>query len=479
MEKQPVMIHKWLILFNVSVSVFMATLDGSIVNIALPVISRELSVNISSVQWVVTSYLLTISVLLLIWGKISDMYGRKKIFAFGFIIFTVGSGMCGFSNNLDMLVVSRILQAIGASAMMALSQGIITSTFPPSERGRALGINGTTVAIGSLVGPSIGGILVHSFSWQSIFLINIPIGILGTVLTFSIIPEIHEPSESKEFDYKGSYMFIASILLLFVGLLLIQEGSISFGIFVPMFLLSIIILYLFINHEGKVSNPLIYLSLFRIKVFSMGISSAYLSFIAINSTILFVPFYLQYALNLNTLTSGLLLSFYPATSAIVAPISGWLSDKISYRPLTATGLCINTIILFRIATLNASTSFVEIAVLMMLLGAGAAIFQSPNTSSIMGSVQRNQLGIAGGITALFRNLGMVSGTTLSVLIFSFSTKMNINSLSNGSVAFDTALFLKGFRLVLVFAGLSCFTAAIINLTRVLKVDPGAGAGAKT
>jgi MFS family permease len=245
MNTELTQLKKWLILINISVSVFMATLDGSIVNIALPVISKELSVNISSVQWVVTSYLLAISVLLLIWGKISDIYGKKKIFAFGFIIFTLGSLLCGLSASLTILVLSRVLQAVGASAMMALSQGIVTETFLPGERGKALGIIGTTVAIGSLVGPSLGGILIHYFNWQSIFLINVPIGLIGAILTFVIIPDDHIFSESKIFDFKGSVMFVGSILLMFISLLFLQEGSLPFKIFVPLFLLSLVFVYKF------------------------------------------------------------------------------------------------------------------------------------------------------------------------------------------------------------------------------------------
>jgi EmrB/QacA subfamily drug resistance transporter len=461
-------LHKWLILLNVSVSIFMATLDGSIVNIALPVISKELSVNISSIQWVVTSYLLAISVLLLVWGKVADLYGKKKIYAFGFIIFTIGSALCGFSKNLEFLVIFRVIQAVGASSMMALSQGIVTSTFPPNERGKALGITGTTVAIGSLVGPSLGGVLVHAAGWKSIFFINVPIGIIGTILTFAIIPEMHEAPDSKEFDYKGTGLFILSVLLLFLGLLFLQEGSIPITIFTPMFLLSLVIMFLFIHYERKFSNPLVNLSLFKIRVFSMGISSAFLSFVALNATILFIPFYLQYALNLNTLSAGLLLSAYPAATAIIAPLSGWLSDKISYKSLTIAGMTMNTLVLFKLATLSTTSSHYEIVLLMCFLGIGSATFQSPNNSSIMGSVPRNQLGVAGGINALFRNLGLVSGTTLSVLIFSFVTKMNINNMSGQNSTFKPELFLHGFRIVLIFAALSCLLAAVISLTRVVN-----------
>jgi EmrB/QacA subfamily drug resistance transporter len=469
-------LHRWLILMNISVSIFMATLDGSIVNLALPVMSQKLSVDIGSIQWIVTSYLLAISSLLLIWGKISDLYGKKIIFALGFIVFTVGSFLCGISASLGMLIFSRVIQAIGASSMMALSQGIITSTFPPSERGKALGISGTMVAIGSLAGPSLGGFLVDKAGWHSIFLINIPIGIIGTVLTFKIIPKLHETPSSKDFDYKGSSMFVSFILLLFMGLLFLQEGNISMEIFLLMLLSSVIVLFFFIKYEQKSRNPLIDLSLFQIRTFSSGLCTAFLSFIALNTTLLFMPFYLMHVLGFSPSTSGLLISAYPLATAFIAPVSGWLSDKITYKPLTVTGLLLSTVMLFKLSTLGTSSTKTEIVIFMALLGVGSAIFQSPNNSSIMGSVPRNQLGIAGGINSLFRNLGMVSGTALSVLIFTFSTKMDINKLSPTvsssntntifSDAFSADTFLKGFKIVFLFAAISCLAAFIISLSRL-------------
>jgi EmrB/QacA subfamily drug resistance transporter len=467
MDKQIGKLQRWLILFNVSLSVFMATLDGSIVNIALPVISKHLSVSISSIQWVVTSYLLTISVLLLIWGKLSDMYGRKRVFAFGFLIFTVGSGLCGLSGSLEMLVLSRVVQAVGASSMMALSQGIVTSTFPPAERGRALGITGTTVAIGSLVGPSLGGVLVHLAGWQSIFFINIPIGILGTALTFVIIPHMETKPEPGRFDFRGAVLLAASISMLFLGLLFLQDGVISLAAFVPVFLLAAAVLVFFIRYELKIPNPLLNLNLFRNHIFSMGILSAYLSFVAMFCITLFMPFFLQYVLKLDILGAGLLMSFYPATTAIVAPISGWLSDKISYRPLTVAGLMISTITMFVLSTTHPTVNHTEIAVLMVLMGMGAAIFQSPNNSSVMGAVPREQLGVAGGINALFRNLGMVSGATLSVILFTFTAKMNINNFTNAGAAFDTTAFMKGFRVVILFAAFVSLIAAAVTTRRSL------------
>ena len=466
MDKEISTFKRWLILFNVSVSVFMATLDGSIVNIALPVISNELSVSISSIQWIVTSYLLTISLSLLIFGKISDIYGKKLLFGFGLVVFTIGSGLCGLSNSLEMLVVSRIIQALGASSTMALSQGIVTAIFPPNERGKALGITGTTVALGSLTGPSLGGVLVDFFGWHSIFFINIPIGIIGIILTFAAIPNVKENSIPGKFDFKGSIMMISSLSLMFLGLLFLQDNKIKLSLFIPMLISSIIILIMFISNEKKAADPLVNLNLFKSHVFSSGIISAFLSFVATFSITMFMPFYLQYALNLPPFRSGLIMSLYPAATAIIAPISGWLSDKISYRPLTVAGLLINTVVLFLFSSLNASSHLAVIGILMSLLGFGAAVFQSPNNSSVMGSVPRDQLGVAGGINALFRNLGMVSGVTLSVMLFGYTTNLDINSITNG---INTAIFIKGFRVVTLFSALSCLLAAIISISRSVGV----------
>ncbi|MEL4106930.1 MFS transporter [Oscillospiraceae bacterium WX1] len=457
--------RKWLILGITSVSTFMATLDGSIVNIGLPIMSSQLHVSIDAIQWVVTAYFLTIAIMLLIWGKIADLFGKKSIFAAGFIVFSIGSAFCSFSGTLTLLVISRVVQAIGASAMMALSQAIVTEAFPPTERGRALGFVGTMVALGSLVGPSLGGILVGMFGWPSIFLINIPIGVFGFGATIFIIPaSVNRPSPVT-FDVRGTLLFSFSLLVLFLGLLFVQEGRIPTISLIPAVLIAVLGLWLFIRTEQRAKNPLLDLGLFRLHEFSFGLTAAYLVFIAINATMLFVPFYLQDVLKFDPLKAGLVISAYPLTMAVVAPLSGWLSDHISYRPLTVAGTVISTAAFLVLTTLNASSSVLKIVVLLIILGAGMSIFQSPNNSSIMGCVPRAQLGIAGGANALFRNLGLVSGTTFSVLIFSFVTKLNINNLTG---TFDAGMFVHGLSVIFLFSAACTLAAAVISLTRAVR-----------
>lgn len=452
-----------LILINVCLSTFMATVDGSIVNITLPVISGYFSVNINQVQWVVTSYLIVISALLLIWGKISDLYGSRNLFALGMLIFTIGSLFCSMSSSFGYLVFSRVVQALGASIMMALSQGIVTSIFPSNERGKALGITGMVVAMGSLVGPSLGGILVSLFGWRSIFYINIPFGILGICLTLWVMKDNTELPKVKIFDFKGATFFSVSILLLFIGLLWMQEGRVSNLFIVLMIFASLLLLALFIVNEVKEKHPLINLELFKNRVFSIGLLCGYLSFCSMFAYTFFMPFYLQYALKLDIMHAGIIMSLYPLTMALVAPISGWLSDKITYKPLTIIGLCINTIALALLSTLKTSSSTIFIGFLIVILGAGGSIFQSPNNSSIMGAVPRDKLGTAGSINAFFRNFGMVSGTTIAVIIYTAVTKLGIDSISGSS--FNSGIFLKGFSIVMINASLMCFLAVLLSIKR--------------
>ena len=465
--------RKWAVLVITSLSAFMSTLDGSIVNIALPSMADEMHVTISSVQWVVTSYLLTISVLLLVWGRLADMYGKRNIFAVGFLVFSVGSALGSLSHSLPLLVGTRVVQAVGASAMMSLSQGIVTGTFPSTERGRALGFVGGMVALGNLVGPSLGGVLVHAFGWPSIFIINVPIGVTVGVLAFVVIPEIGGKAAGRTYDFKGTGLFAVLLLVLFPGLLLVQQGILPVWSVLPVLAVAAVLFALLIFLERRMADPLINLKLFHIPEFSFGLSAAFLSFISINATLLFMPFYLQDLRGFSPLSAGLVISAYPITYAVMAPLSGWLSDRITYRPLTVGGMAAATVALLLLATLRAATPLPAVVAYLVLLGGGAAVFQSPNNSSVMGCVPRNELGIAGGLNALFRNLGMVTGATLSVLIFAFRSRLSVNDL--GGAKFSGKAFLAGFCAIFLFNAVCSCGAMLLSLTRAVKIRPdGAG-----
>ena len=457
--------RKWIILAITSIGTFMGTLNSTIVNVALPVMSQEMNVSINAIQWVISAYLLTTVLLLLIFGKLSEFIGQKYIFAFGTLLFAIGSALCAFSHTLGMLTVSRIIQAVGSSGMFSMSMGIVSGVFPTSERGRALGIVGTMVAIGTIAGSSLGGILVSAFGWPSIFVINVPVGIIGSILSFVFLPKFSKRAKIKSFDIMGTVSFSLFILILFLALLFTQQNVLPAVCLIPTVMIATIFLLIFIKVEKRSKSPLLDLKLFKNKEFSFGLIAAFFCFIILNSTMLFIPFYLQDVLRLSTLDSGLILSAYPISMGIVAPLSGWLSDRITYRPLAIVGMIVTAAAMLLLTTLNQSSSNFEVVILLCILGIGLSIFQSPNNARVMSSVPADKLGIASSTNALFRYIGLSSGTTLSMLIFSFSSSINIGNLSGD---FQAGTFLYGIAAVYIFDVVCALIAMAFSIPKVKK-----------
>ena len=338
--------YRWFILATVSVGTFMSTLDSSIVNVALPTISGKLQADLSTLQWVVTAYLLTISSLLPVFGRLADLLGRKRVFSLGFLVFTLGSVLCGLAGDIWFLIGMRILQAIGASMLMANSAALIIANFPPKERGRALGFTGTVVALGSLTGPALGGILVGFLNWRSIFYINLPIGILGYLAVRIILPQDKPQQDQETFDFVGALFFTFGIISLMFA---ISNGQIwgwgSYQILGGIFLGTLSLAFFF-HTELRVPNPMIDLSLFRIRPFFIGNLTGLLSFVAMFANVMLMPFYLQHVLYYSPAQVGLLMTAFPLAMAIAAPISGYASDRIGPIALTTSGLFVTAIAFF-------------------------------------------------------------------------------------------------------------------------------------
>lgn len=408
--------HRWLVFAVTAVGTFMATLDSSIVNVAMPTLASVMSASVDLAQWVVTAYLLAITSLLLPFGRLGDMLGRRRIYALGFFVFTIGSILCGIANEIYMLIAARVVQAIGASMLMANGPAIITLTFPAEGRGRALGINGTVVALGSMTGPALGGLLVGAFGWESVFFVNIPVGLAGAAFAWRLLKD--EPARQKElFDVYGAGIFaLAMTSLLLVVSLGHVRGWFSFEIMAG-FLVSIIAFWIFIRHERKTEFPMLDLSLFDRWLFLAGSLSGMLSFMAGFSNVFLLPFFLDGVLGLSPRQIGLLLTPFPLLMALTAPISGRLSERMNPAVLTTAGLLITTLGLWLQAGLTEQSSLLRIAAGQAVLGFGNGIFQSPNNNSVMSSVPRSKVGIAGGVNALVRNLGMVLGVGIAVTVF--------------------------------------------------------------
>ena len=458
----------WLILIATCLFTFMSTLDGSIVNIAMPMISKNLKIDMSQAEWIVSLYMLTICCLLIFWGKISDIIGKVKIFKIGTFIFVIGSLLCGISSSIELLLVSRIIQAIGASMTMATNYGIITENFPPNMRGKSLGILGSFVSLGSIAGPGIGGIILQRFSWHYIFLINIPVGAFAIILGYFVFPKSKRKDITLNLDFIGFILFAISIVSLFMGIFIGQVTGFNTFLVITLFILFIIGMALFIYREKNTSHPLINLNIFKSIPFSIGLLCAVLIF----SSNLFIntlmPFYLQDALKLSPLLSGVILMCVPIAMIIVAPISGALSDKMGSEGLTFIGLfivCISQILLIFIGL---NTQIYVLIGINLLTGIGVALFQSPNNSIVMSSVEPKYLGIAGSMNSLARNLGMVIGLSLSTTILYNAMSIKAGYKVTGYIVGEDNLFLYGMHIAFLVSFLLCFIAFLITGFRLFK-----------
>jgi len=459
--------NRWVILFIVVMVVFMSTLDSSIVNVALPVMAKALKVTTAGIQLVVTSYLIIISATILVFGRLGDIIGKTKVFKFGIALFTLGSLLCGITSSLQVLVIARVIQAIGAAGTMATSQGIITEVFPVKERGRALGITGTFVALGALVGPPLGGFIVDAVSWKYIFLINVPIGIITLFYGFKILPKGHKAAKGK-LDALGAILFMLAIVPLFAALGQGQQVGFTQPIILVCFLIAIISFVAFIMVERNREDPLLQLQIFNNKLFSLSVFCGFISFVAIFCSTIIQPFYLQDVMKFTPASTGLLLMIYPLVLSVVAPFSGHLSDKVGSGILTFIGLVVLSLGLLLMSTLNEKSSIISMVLFIGTMSIGNGLFQSPNTSLIMSTVPKDKLGIAGSVNALVRNLGMVCGIALSTTLLYNRMSFRIGRHVTDYVIGRNDAFIYGMKIVYITAAAICLIGAILTSLRLFR-----------
>ncbi|MCL5959158.1 MAG: MFS transporter [Chloroflexi bacterium] len=451
--------RKWWVLIAIGVGAFMGALDGAVVNAAVPLILRSYGAPLSSIEWVVMAYLLTIASLLLTFGRLGDIVGHKGVYIGGFAAFILGSLLCGLAPSEWWLVGFRAFQALGAAMLIASAPAILTNAFPASQRGQALGTQGTMTYLGVMVGPALGGFIADHLGWQWIFYINVPIGIVATALALAVIPKVKSASGKREsFDPSGAVAMTIGLALLLLALSHGQEWGWSSPAVIAMIVLALVLLVAFTLIERVVAFPMVNLGLFRDRLFSAATSAALINYICAYAVAFLMPFYLLQGRGYSPTAAGLLLTGMSLTMAIAAPLSGALSDRIGSRLPSSLGMAITAVSLLALAFLRPDAAGADIVWRIALVGLGTGLFVSPNSSAIFGSTPPQQRGVASGIVGLARTVGMVLGVAIGGAVF------NAGIVRWTPVVGDQALF-YGIREAFVVAAAIAVLGTAISLVR--------------
>lgn len=395
----------------------MSGLDSSISNTVLPVIATSLHANVGAAQWVVSIYLLVLSGLLLSFGRLGDLNGYRRTYLAGLVLFTCGSAVCAFSPSLALLVLARAVQAIGAAMVAANAPAILTNTFPAEHRGQALGFQVTAVYLGLAIGPSLGGWLTTAFGWSAVFLVNVPLGCVALALALRVIPHDRTAAAREAFDFPGAATFMLGLVLLILGLNQADQWGWTSAALAACLVCSALALVAFVRIEQRTRSPLLDLHLFASRMFSASVVSATLNYMAVLAMMFLLPFYLIQARGLSPATAGLLLTAQPLVMALTAAFSGALSDRIGARVPATAGMLVIAVGLALLSRLDLDTPLATIVATLLLIGLGVGLFTSPNTSAALGAAPPGQRGIAAGVLATARNLGMVLGVGMAGAIF--------------------------------------------------------------
>jgi EmrB/QacA subfamily drug resistance transporter len=457
-EKMPAVIpagknYKWLVLGIISLGTLMATLNSSSINLANPVLARFFALGMDQVQWVTTLYLLLVSSLMLLFGRIGDRIGGHKIYLGGLLIFTLGSLSCGLSSSWPLLLLSRAVQALGGAMLMATGMGLVAMTFPLAQRGMAMGIGILAVSVGNMCGPSLGGFILSQHDWPVIFFINVPFGLLAFLLGLRWLrsPLPRPAGTALPLDYMGALLLgviISSLILSLSG------GFAGSYWFLALFAAA---LPLFIRLEKRHAAPLWDFDLIGNRRFAIGNLVAFLSYFAHVAVFFLLPFFLEEIWQAPVAQVGLMLMIAPLCMAVTAPLAGMLSDKIGalrLMPVALAVLCAAELIL---VSLSATPSLVHLGLGLFCLGLGLGMLNTPNNSEIMTAAGPKYAGYAGGFVATIRNLAFCFGTAASAGIFSFLLKIFVGQHDY------TAAYLLALRCIMAAAAMVMLAALIICL----------------
>lgn len=470
---------KWLILTCVGIGTFLSSLNSSLTNTILPTIQRSLGVSLVQSGWIVLIYLLILTVSLVPIGRMSDLLGHRLIFLMGFVLFTCAAVMCGLSRSFLLLFLGRALLALGGAMILSVGPAIITTTFPPEQRGKVLGLQALMTYIGLSLGPVIGGSMTQFWGWQSTFFITVPFGVAGLLLAIWVVPAI-TVEDKKTVDLKGIFSFMLAMASV---TLLLNSDSLSShrNIVLPLLLIVFVLSFRqFLHIERKAPAPMIDLRLFRIRNFGFGSFSAALNYLCFFLTLFIIPFYFDRILHGSSFTTGIYMTITPLIMTVCSPIAGALSDRTGSRIFSMLGMLFSTMSLVLFGIMVHASSVPAHCLLisgLVFAGLGTGTFAAPNNSAILGAAPPSQQGVASGVLATFRYFGMIAGTTIGGSLFDLITTYFIHR------NFDAvSAFLGAFAVVMCIGavfGLLGFACAFSMTGRALPENSSKGRASRS
>ena len=458
--------YKWVALTVTTVGTFMASLDASIVVIGLPTVLQDLHATIVHGIWIITGYRLMMVILLVLLGRLADIYGRVRLYNLGFAIFTVGSLACGLSRSGEQLVGFRLLQGLGAALLTANSAAIITDAFPKAQLGMGLGTNMMAMNLGAIAGYTLSGVMITLFGWRSIFFVNVPVGIFGTIWGYRRLKEVSVRAAGQRFDYVGSVLYCVGLSIVLFALTIGNPTSLrNIGIMVA----GVAIFVAMIMVERKQAHPTLDLSLFKIRLFAAGNLSSFLNSVAFSCGPFLRSLYLQLVMGYSAFEAGVLLIPMEIIVFVLSPISGRLADRFGSRVLSSVGLALNALALLWFSTLNQHSPYSAILVSLALFGVGRALFASPNSSSVMGSVPAEKRGVANGFRMTLNMTGNVLSVPLSLLLMTLVMPYDRLSLivsgSQLAGSNEVSIFLHAINRACLILGVITVMAIVPSLLR--------------
>ena len=461
--------EKWLVLTVIVIKMIMDGLDGSMLNIALPSISQNLGVSSGAIIWIVSSYMITTSTTVLSFGRFGDIVGKTKFYLIGIAIYAASSLVSGMANSLETLVIARVIQAIGASCTMANSQGIIAMVFPQNQRGRALGIYGGAISLGSLAGPTVGGLIVAYMDWRYIFLLKVPIAILAIILGIRYFPK-DTPEKKEKVDYPGAILYAVAIVPLLYSL---QEGynaGYTSLVILSGLGLSVVAFTAFFIVQKKSKAPLLDLKLFKNPLYSVNILTSLILGLSNSCFSIVIPFYMQGVLNTPVNIAGMYMSISPIIVILVTPLSGILSDRIGGEKLALVGQFLNCGGLLLMSTLTKTSPVIIMVLYLSVINFGNALFQAPNNALIMSSIPPDKLGIGGSASQAIRNVGWTAGVSFSTVVLyggmSSVLGYRVTGYVQGSGMEDAFIF--GMRNAFLISSGICIVGIIVSVIKLLR-----------